>query len=379
MNQNHSSNAPLASINSAEIKEEPNIKEEPVPVGELIDIPVPVWNSRSVVFSFDVDRTNDENDFYDLDFDDGKVEVKEEDKEKKEEESKIDDKSAEDAMENQNDQQQSSPQDEANFPTSKYGHGAKSTNDCSKIDDLENAVKKHKCGICEYASKRSGDLKKHLVKHTSEKLHGCGFCLKRFASKRYLRNHMKVHVEEFLFHCPDCLQGFDVENEKIEHETNCKIRRYECHLCKKSFRLNKASMMIHMRVHSGNKPFGCGECFKHFTNRSSLNTHMKLHAGLRLFRCSNCHVGFSHEEERNAHEENCNRPVFECDVCGKSFGLNKSGPQIYLLFSIQTVRFQSKATSQGNKTYFSAFQFTLICEYERKNTFKNYFKDYNRL
>ncbi|XP_055321205.1 gastrula zinc finger protein XlCGF52.1-like [Sitodiplosis mosellana] len=163
-----------------------------------------------------------------------------------------------------------------------------------------------------------------MLKHTGEKPHGCTLCPKRFEEKRNLLGHMKAHVQEFLFHCLGCLQGFDGKEEKTEHESNCKIRRFECHLCKESFGSQKAHLVIHMRVHSGDKPFECEECFKQFTLNSSLNKHMKLHAGPRPFRCSKCHERFSDQDERVSHEEKCNRRVYECYVCRKSFGLMKS-------------------------------------------------------
>ncbi|XP_055326037.1 zinc finger protein 84-like [Sitodiplosis mosellana] len=163
-----------------------------------------------------------------------------------------------------------------------------------------------------------------MLKHTGEKPHGCDFCPKRFTSKQNLRAHMKAHIEEFLFHCPGCLQGFDGKNGKEAHEANCTTRRYECHLCKDSFGSIKANLMNHMCVHSGNKPFQCNECFKLFARKSHLKGHMKVHGGLRSFRCTRCRLGFVRQDERNAHEAKCNRCLYECYVCGKSFSFNKS-------------------------------------------------------
>ncbi|XP_055307794.1 gastrula zinc finger protein XlCGF52.1-like [Sitodiplosis mosellana] len=195
---------------------------------------------------------------------------------------------------------------------------------CDKVSVPKTVLKKQKCDFCEYSTDNKGHLNQHLLKHTGEKPHGCTLCPKRFKEKRSLLGHMKIHVKEFLFHCSGCLQGFDGKEEKTEHETNCKVVRYECYLCKDSFGSLKTNMVNHMRVHSGDKPFECEECSKKFVQKHNLNKHMKIHAGPRPFRCSKCHERFSDQDERDSHEEECNRRVYQCYVCRKSIGLIKS-------------------------------------------------------
>ncbi|XP_037283318.2 uncharacterized protein LOC119176238 [Rhipicephalus microplus] len=76
--------------------------------------------------------------------------------------------------------------------------------------------------------------------------------------------------------------------------------RITCPLCKKP--ISKPYMKYHMHTHTGEKPFACHLCDKHFAHRSTLNVHIKHHLGLRRFRCTHCPFRAVRRSMLNRHE-----------------------------------------------------------------------------
>ncbi|XP_055299851.1 zinc finger protein 436-like [Sitodiplosis mosellana] len=275
------------------VKQERDIKHEPLSVSELVDIPASTYRSIQTP-----DLNGHDGDFDFLSLNEVKIETKTEFKDEKEREPKRQAENGKGAAENQPDH----PSHDEVVP------------DIGLRNILRQGDSAHKCDACEFSIQYASSLKRHLLRHTGQKPHGCNLCLKRFILKEGFSSHMKAHVDEFLFFFPGCLQGFNGKDERKAQEVNCKARCYECHLCKKSFGSLKGNMVKHMcvQVHSGSRPFECKKYFKRFTEKSSLGKHLKIHTGPRSFRCSNCRMGFFQQDERNAHEAKCNRSTFEC-------------------------------------------------------------------
>ncbi|KAJ1484732.1 hypothetical protein T484DRAFT_1796268 [Baffinella frigidus] len=67
---------------------------------------------------------------------------------------------------------------------------------------------------------------------------------------------------------------------------------FECTMCGKACS-QSSHLTVHMRTHSGDRPYACITCGQAFSTSGHLTTHMRTHSGERPYSCTTCGQAFS--------------------------------------------------------------------------------------
>ena len=179
--------------------------------------------------------------------------------------------------------------------------------------------KPFKCEICSYASNFASNYKRHYKTvhvnsdhKTSLKttIHQCEFCPKQYQRRSLLEIHIRNHTGERPFTCEICKAAFKNPSNYRRH---CKTMHPNGDF-KTSVKSTK---------------YQCEYCSNHYEKKYLLKNHTRKHTGERPFECEICQYSSSFASNYKRHVKRIHgnsdrkrslKPTqYQCDFCPKQF------------------------------------------------------------
>lgn len=192
---------------------------------------------------------------------------------------------------------------------------------------------KEDCELCGCISDKSMSLEAHMESHRREEqepdVYVCHMCGKVFDERRKFikhvaRDHKKIAAIGKGRYQSGCAND-DRKTSTVAARTTCDICGF---VFKKSVRTTSERFLRHMRSHTGEKPFKCGQCSLAFTVKGNLQRHEMLHAGTGRFICEYCAQTFHQKTSLWCHvykqhadklDSDPSKRPFNCRFCGERF------------------------------------------------------------
>lgn len=114
--------------------------------------------------------------------------------------------------------------------------------------------------------------------------------------------HKRLHSGDKPYKCDDCGRHFRQWGDLKYHSTSIhsEQKQFQCEYCGKDF-ARKYSLIVHRRIHTGEKNYRCEYCNKTFRASSYLQNHRRIHTGEKPHPCTVCGKPFRVRSDMKRH------------------------------------------------------------------------------
>lgn len=153
-----------------------------------------------------------------------------------------------------------------------------------------------------YVRKRPEERKKRGPKPQPRVTPTCYECHKTFKCPAQLQLHIRTHTGDRPFGCSFCSRRFaQKHNLAIHVRTHTGERPFQCEICSKQFAA-LGNFQAHKKIHSGVRDQLCPVCQKAFVTAGDLARHMTTHTGIKNHHCDVCGRAFSRNRDMLVHK-----------------------------------------------------------------------------